>query len=172
MTITTNKMVKIHYTLRGDDGTVIDASERSEPLEYLHGYGNLIPGLERELEGKNTGDTLHVVVAPQDAYGEYDEKLRAEVPRAQFDAGVPIEVGQKFQAETATGMAIVTVTNVTDDIITVDANNELAGKTLHFDVEVVDVRDATDEELPQPRESGCHGNCASCGVGCSGCGAD
>ena len=172
MTVTTNKMVKIHYTLRGDDGAVIDASERDAPLEYLHGYGNIIPGLERALEGKGMGEVLHVTVAPQDAYGEYNEKLRTEVPRAQFDTGVPIAVGQQFQAETATGMAVVTVTDVGDELITVDANHELAGKTLHFDVEIADIRDAPAEELPQARESGCRGNCSSCGVGCSGCGTD
>ena len=171
MTISTNKVVKIHYTLRGDDGNVIDSSDGSEPLEYMHGYGNLIPGLERELEGKSVGDKLHADIAPRDAYGEYDEKLVAEVPRKQFDVSVPIEVGQQFQAETATGMAVVTVTKVTDEKITVDANHSLAGKTLHFDVEIVDIRDATPEELPA-EPSGCSGNCSSCGVGCSGCGID
>lgn len=171
MTISTNKVVKIHYTLTGDDGKVIDSSDGKEPLEYMHGYGNLIPGLERELEGKSAGDKLHADIAPRDAYGEYDEKLVAEVPRSQFDVSMPIEVGQQFQAETATGMAVVTVTKVTDDKITVDANHELAGKTLHFDVEIVDIRDAFPEELPQ-EPSGCSGNCSSCGVGCSGCGVD
>ena len=171
MNITTNKVVKIHYTLTGDDGKVIDSSDGGEPLEYMHGYGNLIPGLERELEGKAKGDKLHADIAPRDAYGEYDEKLVAEVPRTQFDVSTPIEIGQQFQAETATGTAIVTVTKITDDTVTVDANHELAGKTLHFDVEVVDIRDAFPEELPQ-EPSGCSGNCTSCGVGCSGCSAE
>ena len=169
MTISTNKAVQIHYTLKGDDGAVIDTSEGGEPLEYIHGYGNLIPGLERELAGKAAGDTLHAVIAPKDAYGERDERLVAKVPRAQFDVSTPIAVGQQFQAESETGTTLVTVTEVTDDTITVDANHELAGKTLHFDVEVVAVRDAAPEELPADA-SGCSGSCASCSGGCTGCG--
>ena len=172
MTISKNKVVKIHYTLKGDDNKVIDSSNGGEPLEYMHGYGNLIPGLERELEGKTTGDKIHADIAPRDAYGEYDEKLVAEVPRSQFDVPAPIEGGEQLQAETVTGMAVVTVTKVTDDKVTVDANHELAGKTLHFDVEVTDIRDAFPEEIPEEATGGCSGNCSSCGVGCSGCSAE
>ncbi len=174
MEIGFQKMVKIHYTLKDVEGNQLDSSVGGEPLEYMHGIGSLIPGLEKELEGKNPGDKFHLEIEPALGYGEYDEKLVAEVPRSQFDANFPIEVGQQFQADTATGPMIVKVTKVTDDKITVDGNHELAGKKLCFDVEVVDVRDATEAELePFVSEGGCGscgGGCSSCGGGCSGCG--
>lgn len=158
MNIEKDKMVKIHYTLTDTDGKVLDSSRNGDPIEYLHGTGNLISGLENELEGKKSGDKIHAVIKPEDAYGEYDEKLLIEVPRSQFDSGAKIEVGQQFQANSAGGAMIVTVKKVTDDKITIDGNHELAGKTLCFDVDVVDVRDATEEELKQAQ--------GGCGCGC------
>jgi len=169
MEIAYQKMVKIHYTLKDVDGNTLDTSLNGEPLEYMHGIGSLIPGLEQELTGKNPGDKFHAEIEPALGYGEYDESLVAEVPKKQFDANFEIEVGQQFQADTATGPMIVKVTKVSDDKITVDGNHELAGKKLFFDVEVVDVRDATEEELEPFASSGCGGSCSSCG-GCSGCG--
>ena len=165
MCIAKNRMVKIHYTLKDTDGVLIDSSSGLAPFEYLHGNGNLIPGLEAELEGKNPGDAFTVTVLPKDGYGEYDPKLHIEVPRDQFDTGSPLEVGMKFQAQTAGGPMTVTVQNITDTTVTVDGNHELAGKTLVFDINVVDVREATDEEL-MPEVSGCGG---SCNGGCGGC---
>lgn len=171
MKIERTKVVSIHYTLKDKDGIVIDSSTDSEPLEYMHGFGSLIPGLERELEGKEEGDKFSAEIAPADGYGEYNEALVAEVPRSQFDADFPIEEGQSFTAETATGSMVVRVTKVADDKITVDGNHELAGKTLFFDVEVVSVRDATEAELAPVEDScGCGGGCSSCGGGCSSCG--
>lgn len=171
MEIEYQKMVKIHYTLKDTDGNQLDSSLGGEPLEYMHGIGSLIPGLESELTGHKAGDKFHTEIEPALGYGEYDEKLVAEVPRKQFDTGAEITVGQQFQADTATGPMIVKVTKVTDDTITVDGNHELAGKKLCFDVEVVDVRDATEAELePFVNDScGCGGCSGSCG-GCSGCG--
>ena len=175
MEIAYQKMVKIHYTLKDIDGNQLDSSTGGEPLEYMHGIGSLIPGLEQELTGRNPGDKFHSEIEPALGYGEYDESLVAEVPRAQFDTGTEITVGQQFQAETATGPMIVKVTKVTDDKITVDGNHELAGKKLFFDVEVVDVREPTEAELePFVNEGGC-GGCSGCGSsggcgGCSGCG--
>ncbi|MBQ9909268.1 MAG: peptidylprolyl isomerase [Treponema sp.] len=168
MEIAYQKMVKIHYTLKDVEGNQLDSSAGGQPLEYMHGIGSLIPGLEQELTGKNPGDKFHSEIEPALGYGEYDEKLVAEVPRSQFDASFPIEVGQQFQADTATGPMIVKVTKVTDDKITVDGNHELAGKKLCFDVEVVDVREPTEAEL-EPFVSGC-GCGGGCGGGCSGCG--
>lgn len=171
MKIEKTKMVKIHYTLTDKDGNQIDSSRDSEPLEYMHGYGNLIPGLEQELTGKEPGAKFSTVIQPADGYGEYDESLIATVPRSQFDADFPIEVGQQFQAESAAGSMMVRVTAIQDDTITVDANHELAGKELHFDIEVVDVRDPLPEEIPQEEScGGCGGSCSGCGGGCSGCG--
>jgi len=166
MQIAPKKMVKIHYTLKDDKGTVIDTSADGEPLEYMHGIGTLIPGLERQIEGHDVGEKLTVVVEPKEAYGEYDEAQVQDVPRSQFDVTMPIEVGQSFQADTATGPFTVRVTKVTDDTITVDANHELAGKTLYFDIEIVDVREPTAEELA-PAQGGC-GGCSGCDDGCEG----
>lgn len=168
MKIEKNKMVKIHYTLKGDDGVVIDSSEGKEALEYLHGVGMLIPGMEAALEGKEKGEKFNAVIEAKDGYGEYNPQYVVEVPRDRFDTDAQIEVGQKFQAETPAGPMLVTVTKVTDETITIDSNHELAGKTLHFDVEVVDIRDATEEETAPYESSGCGGGCGSCGGGCGG----
>jgi FKBP-type peptidyl-prolyl cis-trans isomerase SlyD len=165
LNIAKDKMVSIHYTLKDAEGNLIDSSVGHEPLEYLHGNGNLIPGLESQLEGKAAGEKFTAAVEAKDAYGEYDEHMVVEVPRSQFDADAPIEVGMKFQADTQGGPMIVRVTKVTDDTITVDGNHELAGKKLFFDVEVVNVRDATEEEL---KPQSCGGSCGNCGGGCEG----
>lgn len=171
MIITKDKVVSIDYTLKDESGTVIDTSKNSTPLEYVHGCGRLIPGLEKQLEGKTDGDSFSAVIEPKEAYGEYDESLLIKVPRKNFDASSEIKIGMQFQASTPGGPAIVKVTEVTDDTVTVDANHDLAGKTLYFDVKVVSVRDATPEELNP--HSGCGGSCGECG-GCGGgsCGCD
>lgn len=165
-------MVKINYTLKDTDGVLIDSSVGQEPFEYLHGNGNIIPGLEAALEGKAAGSRFTVTVAPKDAYGEYDEQLLVHVPREQFDSDAPIEAGMKFQAATRGGPMIVTIKEVGSDIVTVDGNHELAGKTLLFDGEIVAVRDATAEELT-PRIYRCGGascdSCAGCGTSCVLC---
>ncbi len=172
MTISKDKMVSIDYVLKDDAGTVIDSSKDTGPLEYLHGNGNLIPGLESQLEGRSAGEFFTAVVQPADAYGEYDKKLVLQVPRNQFDSDAPIEIGMRFQADTNAGPTIVRVTAVSEDTVTVDANHELAGKTLHFDVTVKGVRDATEEELTPQSCGGCGGGCGGCGGGCGdgGCG--
>lgn len=171
MNIETRKMVKIHYTLKDSEGEVIDTSSGGEPLEYMHGTGALIPGLERQIEGMAAGESRHVVVEPAEGYGEYDESLVQSVPRDRFDVSMPIEVGQSFQADTETGPFLVRVVAVDGDSIKIDGNHELAGKRLHFDVDVVDVRDPTEAELAPLYESeGCGGGCSSCGGGCSSCG--
>jgi FKBP-type peptidyl-prolyl cis-trans isomerase SlyD len=147
MNITPDQVVSIHYTLRDDSGAVIDASTAGEPLTYLHGHGNLIPGLERELTGKRAGDKLQVSIAPADGYGEYDRELVQRVPRRSL-RGVPnIQVGMRLQAQTPQGARAVTVTHLSGDMVTLDGNHPLAGKTLNFEVEIAAVRVATDEEL-------------------------
>lgn len=162
-------MVKIHYTLKDEDGNQLDSSSGGEPLEYMHGTGTLITGLERELEGKEEGEKFSTVIEPKDGYGEYKEEYVVDVPRDRFDVTAPIEEGQRFQADTPTGPMLVRVIKVTDDNITIDSNHELAGKKLLFDVEVVSVRDATEEELA-PLEEECGGSCSSCGGSCGSCG--
>lgn len=147
MQIAKNKVVSINYTLKDDADNVIDSSEGAEPLAYIHGIGNIIPGLENALTGKAKGDKVAVTVAPAEAYGERDEALTQVVPRDRFEPGVDIQAGMQFHTNSEGGIQVVTVTAVDDQGVTVDANHPLAGVTLNFQVEVMDVRDATDEEL-------------------------
>jgi FKBP-type peptidyl-prolyl cis-trans isomerase SlyD len=147
MQIAQDSVVSIHYTLTSDSGEVIDSSSGADPLTYLQGHGNLIPGLERELEGKQSGEKLSVRVAPADGYGEMDDTLVQDVPRAAFAGAPEIQVGMQFQAQSNHGPRTVTVTKVETDVITVDGNHPLAGKHLNFAVEIIDVRAASEEEL-------------------------
>lgn len=143
MQISKHKVVGIHYTLRDDAGTVLDSSEGQEPLYYLHGEGNLIPGMEKGLEGKSEGDKFHLTVSPEEGYGERDPDLIQEVPLSAFGSQ-KVEVGMQFQANHD---QVVTVTQVGPENVTIDANHPLAGVGLNFDVEVIGVRDATSEEV-------------------------
>ncbi|APF19303.1 FKBP-type peptidyl-prolyl cis-trans isomerase [Calditrichota bacterium LG25] len=147
MQISENKVVSIHYTLKNDAGEVLDSSIGQQPLSYLHGRKNIISGLENALTGKNVGDKFHVDIPPEEAYGLRNDDLFQVLPREVFQGVENIEVGMQFYSETPEGVQMITVTNVNGDEITVDANHPLAGETLHFDVEVVDIRDATEEEL-------------------------
>ena len=146
MQATSEKIVSIDYTLTDEQGTLLDSSDGREPLSYVHGAGQIVPGLERALEGKSPGDSVQVTVPPQDAYGERSPDLLQTVPREQFPAGTVPEVGQQFQVQMPTGARLVTVANVDDDAVLIDANHPLAGHELNFDVTVKDVRDATAEE--------------------------
>lgn len=147
MVVAENKVVLIHYTLKDGEGNVVDSSSGGEPLAYLHGRGNLISGLEKELEGKTTGDKLNVSINPADGYGERDANLVQRVPRRSF-GGASVKPGMQFQAQTSSGETrIATVKAVQGDMVTVDMNHPLAGEQLHFEVEVTEVRDATEEEL-------------------------
>ena len=147
MKIAHEKVVSIHYTLTNGEGTVLDSSSGSQPLAYLHGFGNIIPGLENALEGKASGDKLSVTVEPEQGYGARDERLVQAVPRSAFKGVTELAPGMQFQAQGPQGTRLVVVTQVADEEVTVDANHPLAGQTLHFDVEVSEVRDATAEEL-------------------------
>jgi FKBP-type peptidyl-prolyl cis-trans isomerase SlyD len=147
MVVAENKVVLIHYTLKDGEGNVVDSSSGGEPLAYLHGRGNLISGLEKELEGKTTGDKLNVSISPADGYGERDANLVQRVPRRSF-GGASVKPGMQFQAQTSSGETrIATVKAVQGDMVTVDMNHPLAGEQLHFEVEITEVRDATEEEL-------------------------
>jgi len=147
MSIKQNQVVSIHYTLTDDAGEVIDSSAGGEPLAYLHGHGNLVPGLERELAGRNAGDRLQVKIAPADGYGEYDRELVQRVPRRSLKGIANVRVGMHLQAQTRQGTRPVTVTAVSGDMVTLDGNHPLAGKSLNFEVEITAVRAATEEEL-------------------------
>ncbi len=147
MAIATDSVVTLHYTLKDDTGTVLDHSHPDEPLSYLHGHGNIIPGLERQLTGKNAGDALTVTVPPAEGYGEYDDDLVQSVPRRALRGIKDIKTGMQLQAQTDEGPRAVTVTKVLGDMVTLDGNHPLAGKSLHFEVRIEQVRAATEEEL-------------------------
>ncbi|HTV52173.1 MAG TPA: peptidylprolyl isomerase [Steroidobacteraceae bacterium] len=147
MSINKDSVVTMHYTLRDDDGQIIDSSTSGAPLSYLHGHGNLIPGLERQLQGKTAGAKLSVKVPAADGYGEYDQQLVQQVPRKALKGVKNVKVGMRLQAQTQHGAHAVTVTHVGDDAITLDGNHPLAGKNLNFEVEITAVREATAEEL-------------------------
>jgi len=158
MTIKENSAVSFHYTLTDDDGQTLDSSAGKDPLAYLHGAGNIIPGLESALEGKAVGDAMVVAVTAAEGYGEVQQELIQEVPRDAFQGVDSIEVGMQFEAQTGQGGSVpVTVTAVTDEIITVDGNHPLAGKNLNFDVSIEDIREATEEELEQGHINGAAG---------------
>ncbi|MFH2114466.1 MAG: peptidylprolyl isomerase [Spirochaetota bacterium] len=172
MNIEKDRVVSIDYELKDSEGKLIDRSE-GELLTYLHGNDNIIPGLERELEGKKAGDRLAVTVAPADGYGEHDDELIFAVSKSDFAEPDKVEIGMQFQAHQEGSVNIVTVVGVSDDEVKVDANHPLAGKILHFNVDVKEVREASAEELEHGHVhavSGC-GCGDDCGEGC-GCGDD
>lgn len=147
MQITKDAVVLIHYTLRNDAGETLDSSAGREPLAYLHGNGNLIAGLERELDGKAAGARLSVRIAPADGYGEYDKSLVQRIPRRTLKGIGNLRVGMQLQAQSPQGPQAMTVTHIAGDMVTIDGNHPLAGQDLHFDVEITEVRAATAEEL-------------------------
>lgn len=157
MLIENRKVVTLEYTLTDETGEVLDTSKGSDPLVYLHGAGNIVPGLEVALMGKDEGESLKVTVAPPEGYGERDEELIETVPKDRFD-DEELEVGMQFQATGPEGPVMLTVLKVQNDTVTLDANHPLAGKTLSFDVTVLAVRDATLEELTHGHVHGAGGH--------------
>ena len=168
-----NKVVTFEYTLKNNSGEIIDTSANHAPLVYIHGAGNIIPGLEAELEGKKVGDKFKASIAPEDAYGVRIDDLIQKLDREKLAHLDNIEVGMQLQAYDEDGMQILTIVEVTDKDVTLDGNHPLAGETLHFDVEVTDIREATEEEaMFGLNNGGCGDGCSDgCGggCGCSGC---
>jgi FKBP-type peptidyl-prolyl cis-trans isomerase SlyD len=158
MQIGNETVVTIHYTLTDAKGVVLDSSAGEEPLSFVHGAGTMIPGLEKALLGKSPGESMKISVAPADGYGLRDEGLVQKVPRKNFPVE-DVEVGMHFQTRSPNGPRIITVLATDDENITVDANHPLAGATLNFDVQVLEVRAATPEDLMP--------SCGSCET-CSG----
>ena len=158
MNISNNCVASFHYTLTDSTGKVLDSSEGQEPLSYLHGAGNIIPGLEKALVGKAVGDKLNVSVAAAEAYGERDDAMVQQLDSSMFSGIDQIEVGMEFHAETEHGLQVVTVTGVEGDQVTIDGNHPLAGVDLNFDVEVTDVREATEEEIAHGHAQGAGGH--------------
>lgn len=148
MKVAKNTVVSIHYTLTAEDGSVIDTSSGQEPLSYLAGCGNIIPGLDNALMGLEVGDSKNVVVAPEEGYGAIEDDLIQTLPRSMFTGIEEIEVGMEFETQNTEGESMfVIVTGVNDTEVTVDGNHELAGRVLKFDVSVEGVREASDEEI-------------------------
>ncbi len=142
-----NKVVSIHYSVTDENQQVIDSSEGKDPLTYLHGADNIIPGLEKALAGKQPGDSFSAVIPPAEAYGEYNDAMIQQVPMNAFEGVDKVEPGMAFNAEGPQGPIQIVVTEVNGDEVTIDGNHPLAGKTLSFDGTVVEVREATEEEI-------------------------
>ncbi|GKW51817.1 MULTISPECIES: peptidylprolyl isomerase [Pseudoalteromonas] len=157
MIVAANKVVKMHYSVLDNNKNTIDNSFDGEPLVFIVGTGFLIPGLENALLGKEAGDTFSVTVEPEQGYGERHDDLMQAVPKSMFE-GMEIEVGMQFRATTDAGDQSVMIIEIQDEDVIVDGNHPLSGITLHFDVEVLEVRDATEEELAHGHvhgEGGC-----------------
>lgn len=146
LTIQKDRVATIHYVLRDDEGEIIDASERDEPLPYLHGHDNIVPGLKVALEGKAKGETISVIVPPEEGYGEVTSDELQAMPKEAFPDD--IEPGDQLEFEDEEGDSIpIWVVEIQDDVVHVDVDHPLAGVNLHFEVEVLDVREATAQEL-------------------------
>ncbi len=148
MEVGKDKVVSIDYTLKDDQGEVLDSSQDRDPLSFIFGNGTIIKGLEDALEGKQAGDEVSVDVEPQEGYGEYDESLIIDVPKDKFQDPENLQEGMQVQAQSQDGQTqILTVKEIKDDGVTLDANHPLAGQNLHFDVKVSEVREPSQEEL-------------------------
>lgn len=148
MTIENNKVVTLEFTVKNaETNEVIESSEGGEPLLYLHGFNNLVPGLEKELAGKQVGDKYDVTVSPAEGYGIRDESLVQEVPKEAFQGVENIEVGMAFTADGPQGPVVVEVTKIEGETVTIDANHPLADVTLGFSGEIKDIREASKEEI-------------------------
>ncbi len=148
MQVDKHKVVLLDYTLKDSEGTVIDSTEGRGDFAYLHGTNNVIPGLEKTLLGRKTGDEVEVTIAPNDGYGERSDEMVQVVSKSMFDSGGDVQVGIQFYGEAPDGQNIIfTVMEVKDDDVTIDGNHPLAGVELHFALKIMDIREATEEEI-------------------------
>jgi FKBP-type peptidyl-prolyl cis-trans isomerase SlyD len=169
MNVAKNRVISISYTLTDDNNRIIDSTSGSESFDYLHGFENIVPGLEQALEGKNQGDRFSVTIPAAKAYGERDDRMILDVPRNRFQEAESVKEGMRFHVETAQGVQMVTVTQVADQTVTIDGNHPLAGLDLTFDVTINGVREASAEELAHGHvhahghsHDGCGGCCGHC----------
>ena len=154
---TAGKVVIIHYTLTDDAGEILDSSAGGEALPYLHGGGNIVDGLEEALDGKPIGEKLKVTVPPEKGYGERQDGEPQAVSKDAFPDEMPLEAGMQFMVETDEGVAPVWIDRVEGDQVFLDGNHPLAGVTLHFEAEIVGVRDATEDEKAHGHPHGIDG---------------
>jgi len=146
--ISNDHVVQVHYTLTNGEGETLDSSRHADPLSYLHGAHNIVPGLEKEMQGRAVGDKFQVSVAPEEGYGERNDLGLQGVPRDQFPEDAELLEGMQLALQDENGNMIPAwVSHVRDDMVAIDLNHPLAGVTLVFDIEVMGIRDATDEEL-------------------------
>ncbi|MBI5431768.1 MAG: peptidylprolyl isomerase [Planctomycetes bacterium] len=158
-TVSDGVVVAIHYTLKNDAGETLDSSSGGDPLEYLHGAGNIVPGLESALTGKQLGEQLEVSVAPADGYGERDPRGVQKVPRNSFPPGVDLQPGMAFLADGPDGEPVqVWISALEADRVVIDLNHPLAGVTLHFEVQISALRAATAEEIEHGHPHGPDGH--------------
>jgi len=184
MKIAEKTVVQMHYTLTSDEGQVIDSSEGREPLQYIQGMHMIVVGLENAMVGHEVGDKFDVKVIPAEGYGEYDERMTQEVPTTVFQGVDKVEPGMTFYAQTPMGPMPIRIKSVNGDKAVIDANHELAGKNLNFAIEVVSVREATEEDLKPFQQHQCkcgkgegeccggEGDCDCNGEGDCKCGGD
>ena len=158
MTIGDDSVVSFHYKLRDDTGTFNESSEEGSPVVYMHGHNNIVPGLEKELAGKKSGDKLTATVAPEDGYGQRNENAVQRVPVKHLATRGPFSVGQTVVVNTREGGRQARVIKVGHFNVDLDLNHPLAGRTLTFDVEIVEVRAATEQELAHGHAHGPHGH--------------
>lgn len=143
-----NMVVSFHYTLKNSSGEILDSSSEGEPLSYLHGYSQIVPGLEAALFGKGTGAKFQVVVQPAEGYGEREEEMVLSVPKAEWTLPAHVGAGEIVELSSPEGEVIpAVIVEINEDVVVLDANHPLAGQALHFDVELIGVRAATQEEL-------------------------
>lgn len=147
-TIESGKVVELAYTLKDDAGEILDQADRNDPFAYIHGADQIVPGLEEALEGCKVGEKKKVKVGPKEGYGEVRDDLKLNVKKSQFPENVQIKAGMQFESQDAHGNGIIfTVEAVEGDSVKIDGNHPMAGRTLHFDVEVIKIREATEEEM-------------------------
>ncbi|WP_300428925.1 peptidylprolyl isomerase [Candidatus Thioglobus sp.] len=148
MTVKKDAVVEMHYTLKNDAGEVIDSSQGNDPMPFIQGHGNIIPGLEKALEGLKVGETCDVSVSPEDGYGVHHEEGIQEIPKESLQGIENLEIGMELQSQDEQGNPfIVRVQEIKDDVVIINANHPLAGQTLHFNVSIEKVREATADEL-------------------------
>jgi FKBP-type peptidyl-prolyl cis-trans isomerase SlyD len=157
MKVSLNNVVAIHYTLTNNEGTVLDSSNGRGPLNFIHGLGHLIPGMEEGLSGKEVGNKFQLKVSPEKGYGIYQNEMVQEVPVSAF-AGQEINVGMQFEAGTSEQRFLVTIKAIDAETVTVDGNHPLAGVELNFDIEVLEIRNATEDELAHGHVHGPEGH--------------
>lgn len=171
MIIEKNKVVSINYILSDDNNDIVETTKQQGPMIYLHGANNILPVLENALEGKSPNSRVRTTVSPKEGYGEYIEEMVQSIPLSGFPNADKVKVGVQFELDTDDGTKIATITKVDEDAFTLDMNHPLAGQTLHFDIEVAAIREASAEEIQ-------NGQIHTHGCGCGGsheehtCGCD